>query len=120
MRDDPVQTDPIIDPGRSVYVWSAIGWLTNSRWIAEELSKVAHTIKCWSGHSPSDSDTGLVTAVLKGLKHQSQDDGLLSINAFEPGMTGHDLQTWEEGRVEKIFDELTGAPLDPEHARREK
>ena len=44
------------------------GWLTNSRCIAEELSKVAHTGKLWSKHCTSDSGTELVTAVLKGLK----------------------------------------------------
>ena len=48
---------------------------------------------------------------------QPQDDGLLSINAFETGMTGNDLQTWKEHNVEKFFDELMGVPLDPEHVR---
>ena len=32
-------------------------------------------------------------------------------------MTGHDLRTWAENDVEKFFDELTGAPLDPEQVR---
>ena len=66
-----------------MYVRSGIGWLTNSRCIAEELSKVAHTGKHWSEHSPGDSGTELVTAVRKLLKQQLQDDGLLSTNAFE-------------------------------------
>ena len=66
-------------------------------------------------HSTGDSGTELVTAVLKGLKQQLQDDGSLSINAFESGVAGHDLQTCEENHVGKFFDELTGAPLDPEH-----
>ena len=49
---------------------------------------------------------------MKCLKLQLQDDGFLSITAFEPGM-----QTWEENHVEQFFDELTGAPLDPEQVR---
>ena len=32
-------------------------------------------------------------------------------------MRGHDLQTREETHVEKFFDELTGAPLDPVQVR---
>ena len=32
-------------------------------------------------------------------------------------MTGHDLQSWEETRIEKFSGELTGAPLNPEQVR---
>ena len=65
-----------------------------SRCIAEELPKEMRTLgKSWSEHRTSDSETELVTAVLKGLKQQLQDDGLLSVDAFEPGVTGQDLQT---------------------------
>ena len=32
-------------------------------------------------------------------------------------MPGHDLQTREETHVEKFFDDLTEAPLDPEQVR---
>ena len=35
-------------------------------------------------------------------------------------MTGHDLPTLEENKVEKFFHELTGAPLDPAQVRRAK
>ena len=89
----------------------------NSRCVRDEFSKVAHTGKRWSDHNAGDCDAELVTAVLKGLKQQLQDDGLLSTNAFEPGMTGHELQTWDENHIEQFFDELTGVPLDPEQVK---
>ena len=50
---------------------------------------------------------------MKGLKQQVQDDRLLSINAFEPGMTGHDLANVGRNSHYKFFHELTGALLDP-------
>ena len=81
------ETDSFIEPGRCVYVRGEIGWLTNSRFIAEGSSKVAHTGKRWSVHSIGDSGTELVPAVLKGLKQQLQYDGSLGINAFDLGMT---------------------------------
>ena len=90
---------------------SETGWSADSRCIAEDLPKGAHTGKRWSEHTVG---TDLVTAVLEGLKQQLQGDGLLSVNAFGRGVTGHDLQMWEYNNVEKFSDELTGAPLDPE------
>ena len=52
----------------------------------------------------SESGTELVTSVLKGLRQQLQDAWVLSINAFEPRMTGHDLQEWKENHVGQCFD----------------
>ena len=79
-----------------------IGWLTNSRGIVEECATVARTGKRWSEHSTSDSGAELVTAVPKCLELLLQDDGLLSIEASEPEMTGRDLPPWEETHVQKF------------------
>ena len=116
VRIDPerVEIDLVMEPRRCVCVGSVIWKLTKSRCIAEGLSKVAHTGERWSEHSTNDSGTELVTAVLQGLKQQLQDDELLIIHAFEPRMTGHDLQTWEEIHVKKFCNELLGAPMDPD------
>ena len=109
-RVDPerVETDPIIEPRRCVYVRSEI---SGCRRILDASLK---TLKRWSGHGTGGSGAELVTAMLKGLKQPLQDDGLLSINAFESGMTGHDLQPRDEHHMEKVFEELVGASLNTE------
>ena len=87
-----VETDPTIEPGRRVCGRGEIGWLTNSRCVAEELSSVAHTGERWGQHSTSDSGTELVTAVLKACSIYEMTDCWGHVNAFERVMTGDDLQ----------------------------
>ena len=74
-----LETDPIIDPGRCVYVYvqSEIGWLTISRCISEEMSKIAHTGQSWRERSTGHNGIDLGMAALEGLKRQLQDYGFV-------------------------------------------
>ena len=81
MRIDPerVETDGVCTSGVKLDGWR----------ILDASLKSCQTLrKLWSEHSTSDSGTRPVTTVLKCLKEQLQDDGLLGINAFEAGDDG--------------------------------
>ena len=68
----------------------------------------------------AESKPAIVAAVLRGLRRQLQKDGAVSINALEPGLTGHDTQEWDEDGLEQFFDELTGERLNPKDVREAK
>ncbi|CAK0826515.1 unnamed protein product [Prorocentrum cordatum] len=67
-----------------------------------------------------ESKPAIVAAVLRGLRRQLQQDGAVSINALEPGITGHDTQEWDEDGLEQFFDELTGERLNSRDVREAK
>ena len=105
----------------------AAEWLTNSRCIVEELTKLQGddhenvTISTMETMSPTVEDKpAVVAAVLRGLRRQLQQDGAISINALDPGVTGHDAQEWDEDGLEQFFDELTGERLNPKDVREAK
>ena len=104
----------------------AAEWLTNSGCIAEELTKLQggdreNAISSIVTMSPTvESKPAIVAAVLRGLRRQLQQDGAVSINAMEPGITGHDTQVWDEDGLERFFDELTGERLNPRDVREAK
>ncbi|CAK0871008.1 unnamed protein product [Prorocentrum cordatum] len=104
----------------------ATEWLTNSGCIAEELTKLQggdreNAINSIVNMSPMvESKPAIVAAVLRGLRRQLQQDGAVSINALEPGITGHDTQEWGEDGLEQFFDELTGERLNSRDVREAK
>ena len=98
------------------------GWLTDVKYIAEALAKFqcrnrgegyhehAHLI---SGRAKGTEEYQpiLVAAVLRGLRRQLQEEGILSLNALEPGATGHDVESIPEEDVEKFYDDSSGEML---------
>ncbi|CAK0797196.1 unnamed protein product [Prorocentrum cordatum] len=118
--DDQTHVEQHVKAGR------AAGWLTNSGCIAEELTKLQgndneNATRSAGAVSPAaENRPAIVAAVLRGLRRQLQQDGAVSINALEPGLTGHDTQEWDEDGLEQFFDELTGERLRPKDVREVK
>ena len=71
----------------------------------------------WGARGKDKHGNMLVMAVLRGVREQLQDTGPLSINAFEPGISGHDDQIWNEECIARVFDEPTGEQLDSEQVQ---
>ena len=87
------------------------GWLTNSRYIADELEK----FQCENRTQPTyHRQDELVLAILKGLGTQLQVYGKMEVCSIGPHFTGHDDEPIDEGEITKFYDDVTGELL-PRH-----
>eukprot|EP00971_Amphidinium_carterae_P113479 2248307-Amphidinium_carterae.1 len=109
--------------GSRVLARKTTGWITNSKCIADELSN----FQCRNRSGGSRHDhmhliggkakftaaytMMLVTAVLRGLREQMEQDGKMSVNSLEPGATGHDETEYPEEDVAEFYDDVSGELL---------
>jgi len=97
-------------PGTCSRARETTGWVTNSRYIAAEIADFHCRDR--AGSTAGGCGDLLVGAVLRGLRQELQERGILSVNALEPGDTGHEPGEVPEEDIAKFYDEASGVLLN--------
>ena len=92
-------------PGTCSRARETTGWVANPRHIADEIADFCN-------RRPDEGGDLLVGAVLRGLRQELQERGILSVSALEPGDTGHEPGGVPDEEVATFYDEASGVLLD--------